>query len=255
MQAITSTKDYLFGPPSSLKFNNVELGGSEDPAKLSIKVTRFKPKFQGASTAIAGLSRITGIEASLTVKLNDLSLAKLQLILQRVTATIGTAATTDPSGLTTTLAADADAGATSIVLTAATNIADGKFLLVGDEGETEICEVDASWSSGTTIPLTTPLIFAHDAGDAVVMVDDAGTTILEQTVGIIAEADHHDLVMQAVGPDGEPTVVTITDAHTAGDVECSFGESDTSGTSVTFVGYADKAAPTKAPFTIEKMTA
>ena len=79
-------------------------------------------------------------------------------------------------GVNTTLAADAAAGATSIVLASATGIADGIFLRIGDTGETEIRVVDASWTSGTTIPLTAPLVRAHDSGDVVRQVDNAGSS-------------------------------------------------------------------------------
>jgi hypothetical protein len=249
------SEDVLFGPPTSLQFNGVELGASEDPAKLNITGERFEMDFQGAGGPIAGLTRLRKINATLTAKLNELSIAKLAWALQNLTATVGTAAVTSPSGLATTIAtADVAAGATSIELAAATNIADGVYLKVGDAGETEIVQVHASWTAGTTIPLVSPLIRAHDVGDAVVMVDDAGTTILRQRVGIVPAADHHDLVMQAVGPDGDPCVVTLFDAINSADVEMTFGDNESAGTPITWKAYYDKADPTLAPYSIERLT-
>ena len=79
-------------------------------------------------------------------------------------------------GVDTTLAADAVAGVVSIVLTSAAGIADNEYLRVGDTGETEIRRVDPSWTAGTTIPLTGPLVRNHDAGDQVRQVDTAGSS-------------------------------------------------------------------------------
>jgi hypothetical protein len=91
------------------------------------------------------------------------------------TGTPATAAET-VGGVDTTLAADAVAGALAIVLTSAAGIADNQYLRIGDTGETEIRRVDPSWTAGTTIPLTAPLIRNHDAGDQVRQVDTAGSS-------------------------------------------------------------------------------
>lgn len=254
MSLTITSEDVLFGPPTSLTFKGVELGASEDPAKFAVKITRMQPEFQGAAGPIAGLTRITKIEASLTVKLNELSLAKLQWALQNVTALVGTAATKD-GGASTTLSADVAADATSIAVTLATNIAAGDFLKVGDADALEIATVDASYVSGTTIPLAHPLVFAHDSGDAVLETVDAGTTVLTQRIGMVSAAQHGTVIMQAIGPDGNPVLLTLTNALNTADVECSFGDTGTAGTPVTFTGYCSKSDPTLAPYIIEKLAA
>jgi hypothetical protein len=257
MAMTVTSEDVLFGPPSSLTFGAVELGASEDPAKLSIKVTRFAPKFQGASSPIAGLSRIVEIVASLTVKLNELSLAKLQWLLQNTTVVVGTAATTG-GGCTGTLYADVAAGATNIKVTSVTSLAEGDYIKIGDAGETEVHKVAVGGvgtiNAGTGVTLTTPLVFTHDAGDAYVEVDNAGTTIITQRVGIISAAQHKSLIMTALGPDGLPCVFTLTNALNTADVDCTFGESETAGSPVTFTGFASKTDPTLAPYSIERLT-
>jgi hypothetical protein len=335
MPAIVS-EDVLFGPPTSLKFNGVELGASEDPAVVNITGERFEIDFQGASTFIAGLTRLRKVRATLTAKLNELSLAKLGWVLQNATTTVGTAATTS-NGHSQTLSADAAAGATVIkfptgvalatsaavddiidtatahgftagqrvmfesitggagltALTAyfviAANLAAttlqvsltaggaaidfttditagvlipaytvGEYLKIGDAAETEIAvigTVGTSGSGGTGLTLTTPLVSAHDTGDAILQVVDAGTTILRQRVGIIPATDHHDVVMQAVGPDGSPCVVTLFDAIATGDASMTFGDNETAGTPITWTAYADEDDPSLAPFAIERLTA
>jgi hypothetical protein len=86
----------------------------------------------------------------------------------------GTGAET-AGGADTTLAADVAAGSLTIVVASATGIADNNYLRIGDVGEREIRRVAVGGVSGTTITLTAGLGRAHDAGDVVREVDDAGT--------------------------------------------------------------------------------
>lgn len=251
-----STQDYLFGPPSSQTFGGVALGQGDQPAKVSIKetVVGFRP--QGAAADVAGLSRVNQCVASAIVTLNEYSLAILQMILHNVTATVGTAAVTSPSGLATTTTADAAAGATSIVLASATNIVAGKFLEFTDViAGPEIVEVGAGYTTGLTIPLTTPLIREHQSGEAVVMVRDAGTTVLQQRMGMIPTASHMDFIFQAVGPDGNESLVTIKNALSDGLLDVSLGEAVPAGTVVTFTGHSSTSDPGLAPWIWERLTA
>ena len=105
----------------------------------------------------------------------ELDLAAAGLFLSHALSnTYSSAGTTQgTSPVNTTLAADAAAGATSIELASATDIADNVYLLVGTGSSAEIVKVDPSWTSGTTIPLHTSnnplgLRKAHSSGDAVV---------------------------------------------------------------------------------------
>ncbi len=249
-----SISTYLFGPPTAQSFGGVALGQGDQPAKVVIKETVVNWRPLGAAAPLAGMSRVNESIASAIVTLNDYALAVLQMILHNTTAIVGTAAVTSPLGLATTLTADVAAGATSLALAASTNIVTGKYIKVGDSAETEMSQV-ATYTSGLTVTLTTPLIRAHDSGDAVVMVDDAGTTILQQRMGMISAASHKDFVFQAVGPDGNPALITIGNALSDGNLDVALGETTPSGTQVTFTGFADPADPTLAPWSWERLTA
>ena len=97
--------------PSSLTVGGAEIGPSEDPATLTITETTWGLDLQGAVSEIAGLARVTKVKAELKTKLNNLSLAMLQVALHGVTPTVGTAAVAPaPSGLATTLTADHGGG-------------------------------------------------------------------------------------------------------------------------------------------------
>ena len=110
--------------------------------------------------------------ADMTVEL-DLASAGL-FFAHALSNTYSSAGTTQGSSpVTTTLASAAAAGATSIELADATNIADNVYLLVDTGANAEIVKVDPTWTSGTTIPLHTAnnplgLRKAHDTGVAVV---------------------------------------------------------------------------------------
>jgi hypothetical protein len=251
-----STQDYIFGPPSAQSFGGVALGQGDQPAKVTIKETTAEFRPQGAAAPIAGLTRLLQCAASAIVTLNEFSLANLQMILHNVTAVVGTATVTSPSGLATTLTADAAAGATSIALTAATNVVAGTYLeLTRVIAGPEIILVAATYTTGLTIPLTTPLIRNHQSGEAVVMVNDAGTTILRQRTGMISAAQHKNFVFQAVGPDGNVALITIWNARSDGNLEVTLGEATPAGTPVTFTGFASKTDPTLAPWSWERLTA
>ncbi len=79
-------------------------------------------------------------------------------------------------GANTTLSAAVNAGATSITVASATNIAAGDILKVGNDDSAEYVKVDSSYTTGTTIPLDsgTPINFRHEGGEAVVEVSPGG---------------------------------------------------------------------------------
>lgn len=98
-------------------------------------------------------------------------------VIKHMVATTGGAAET-AGGLDTTLAADTAVGATSVTLASLGALAGGEYLRVGDTGETEIRLV-SSVTAPATVTFSTPLQSAHDSGDAVRQVDDAGTATLD----------------------------------------------------------------------------
>lgn len=99
------------------------------------------------------------------------------VIYRMAAATSGGAETV--GGANTTLTADTAVGATSVAVAAATHIAAGRFLRIGDVGEREVAVVGAGYISGLTVPTVAPLTLAHDSGDQVRELDDAGSVTLD----------------------------------------------------------------------------
>jgi hypothetical protein len=100
------------------------------------------------------------------------------LVVKTMAATLGSAAET-AGGADTTLTADTAVGATVLHVASAVGIAAGNFLRAGDTGETEIRAVAVGGVVGLVVTLTAPLQVAHDTGDQVREVDDAGTASVD----------------------------------------------------------------------------
>jgi len=130
----------------------------------------------------------------------------------------------------------------------------GEFLKVGDVGETEIraiTVVGTSGSGGTGLTLAAALTMAHDTGDAILQVVDAGTTLLTWTPGRVPSAAYHDVVAIGPGLDGRLMTVTIFDALSTEPIEMDLDDEAMSGLSLSLIGQYDPATPTVAPFSIE----
>jgi hypothetical protein len=146
------------------------------------------------------------------------------LVVKRMSATTGGAAET-AGGLSTTLAADSAVGATTLTLASVGALAGGEYLRVGDTGETEIRAV--TLVAAPSVTLASPLQAAHDSGDAVRQVDDAGTATLDDY--------------------GQPVTAAVTVATVAGLVQPRKGRETAFTTQAgpvvaDFYGYMDPLA-------------
>lgn len=106
------------------------------------------------------------------MSLDDLFNASL--VIKRLAPT--TTGTDTVGGASTTLAAAAIAGSTSIAVASVTSIATNDYLRIGASGQTEVGRVASI--AGTTVTLTAALILNHASGDAVREVTAAGTPVL-----------------------------------------------------------------------------
>ena len=80
------------------------------------------------------------------------------------------------------------------------------------------------------------------------------TYLLTESIGAIPAAQHGNLVVTAVGPDGNNCVITLQNALQVGNLDIIFGITGPTGTPVTFRGYSDPTTPTLAPFSIQRVT-
>lgn len=239
----------FFGAPASLTVGGTEVGATTTAPKVTIEATQYAPEFQGAGGPISGAVFNTKIKAQAEFDINEITAAKLAWAMPGSASVVGTAAPTG-GGLSTTLSADVAAGATSVVLTSAVGLANDEYIKIGDSGETEVHQV-LSIAGAPTITLKTALFRAHDAGDAVVEVDDAGTTITTWRTGRVDSANFKDVLLDGLGVDGRHLKVTITDALGDGKLDVEMSDDAIVGAHVTMTGYYDGTDPTLAPFSIE----
>jgi hypothetical protein len=250
MATVIDSTALFFGAPASLTVGGTEVGATITAPKCVIESEQYAPDFQGAGGPVSGAVFITKIRASVEFDVNELTATKIAWSLPGSSAVVGTG-TPAGGGASTTLSADAAAGATQIVVTAATSIAANDFLKIGDTGETEIRQVTSGYVSGTTIPLTQPLVRAHDSGDAVVETVDAGTTITTWSIGRVPANAFKDVVLDGVGLDGRHLKVTVSDALSDGKLEIEMSDSAVAGSHVVMTGFYDGASPALAPVQIE----
>lgn len=132
----------------------------------------------------------------------------------------------------------------------------GEYLKIGDAGETEIRSiavggVGTSGSGGTGLTLNAALSMAHDAGDAILQVVDAGTTLLTWTPGRVPTSAYKDVVAVGPGLDGRIMTVTIFDALSTEPIEMDLDDEEMTGLALSMIGQYDQATPTVVPFSVE----
>lgn len=250
MATVVTPEALYFGAPVSLLIDGVEMGATLDNPVVNFEIEKYAPRFRNAGGPVVGAAVTKSVIPSLECRVNELSAAKIAHAMPGSTSTVGTAAETAGGG-DTTLDGDVAAGATEIEVADATGIAAGNFLRIGDAGETEIHKVAVGGVTGTTITLTTPLVRAHDDGDAVREVDDAGTTLITWTVGRVPSASFIDVEAIGQGLDGREMRVLIKNALAGDSFQFTMGDDDFYGVPLKFTGnYADDA-PRVVPFELE----
>ncbi len=249
-------EDLYFGAPAQLTYGGVAVGATIDKPKVTFELEHYTPIFQGARGEVKGTTFIHKVRPYAEFQINEITATKLAWGMPGSSSVTGDATETG-GGASTTLDGGVDAGDITITVTSATGISgestpgahDGDFLRIGVTGETEIRRVESV--SGLVVVLDIPLLRAHRDGDAVVEVDDRGTTVITWTPGRVPSESYQDLVLVGEGLDGRQLIVTLRDAMSAENTVLEFGDDSISGMPVKFKAYYDPANPTDVPATIE----
>jgi hypothetical protein len=253
MSTVIVPESMYFGAPTSLTIGGVEVGATLEAPKLAFDVEAYTPEFKNAKGPVKGTTIVRRVIPRLEVLVNELTAVKMAWAMPGATSTVGTAAETG-GGLDTTLSSDVAAGATNIKVESVTGIVAGEFLRVGDVGQTEIREiltVGTAGAGGTGVTFTAALTMAHDAGDQVREVDDAGTTLLTWTPGRVPSSAYQDVVAVGPGLDGRIMTVTIFDAISTEPIEMDLDDEAMTGLALSLIGQYDPTTPTVAPFSVE----
>lgn len=248
MATVVTPEALYFGAPVSLLIDGVEMGATLDNPKVNFDIEKYAPRFKNAGGPVSGAAVVKSVIPSMECLVNEVSATKIAHAMPGSIATVGTAAETVGGG-DTTLDGDVAAGASAIVVASATGIAANNFLRIGDGGETEIRKVASV--AGTTVNLSTPLIRAHDDGDEVREVDDAGTTLFTWTVGRVPSAAFVDVEAIGQGLDGREMRVLIKNALAGESISWTMGDDDFYGVPLKFTGHYDPTTPRVVPYELE----
>jgi hypothetical protein len=154
----------------------------------------------------------------------------------------------------TTLALDADAGATNIKVVAVTGhalLAPGDFIRVGYAGQYEtrtIVTVGTIGAGGTGVTLDAPLSHAHAFGTWVIKVTSLGTTTITPAVGVIPDSAYHTVILRAPGADGVNRILTLRNARGVISGDLTFEAEKFVGVPVAFETTYDPADLDAIPF-------
>ncbi len=150
-------------------------------------------------------------------------------------------------GGSTTLGGAATPGATSIVVGSGAGFAAGDLLLVGGDDNAELVEIDASYTSGTAIPLnpSTFLNFRHESGEPVVEVAAGGFKQLGAFTSLSPSGGVGRLESAAIAADGMLENIRSGNIDAGGTLNFEVAQQDTGVLLVNALGegYTSTGSP------------
>jgi hypothetical protein len=168
---------------------------------------------------------------------------------------VNTAAVTTGGGGSSTLNGAVAAGATSIVITSATNFATGDYIKIAGSGITEVR--GPITVAGTTFSFDVPLSFDHPTLAVVTEVDATGIVdrITSGEDRRLPSTAYHTYEIRIPGLDGREVRFGITDAIASESPEFTGTDAENMKPRITVQGRYDGAAPQTAPWYIDKYSA
>jgi hypothetical protein len=153
----------------------LSIGATIDDVVFRVKQSTFNPsdKFNGILELIREMDYVSKQSGEAEFTMPEFAGDKLKLAILGATVAATVAADT-VAGWSTTLSADAAAGATSITLTSAAGVAAGDIAHIGVAAASEYRVIDQLVGSVATF--RDPLLQAHASGAAVVQADSDGKT-------------------------------------------------------------------------------
>jgi hypothetical protein len=225
-----------------------DAGVTLDDAVMRIQLEMFRPdNLTGVPGPVKGLDVVRRCNAEIEFTLAQWAGAKFGLAIPgaRITAPAGT---TVGGGVNTTLSGAVSVGATTVPLTATTNLAVGDVIKVGTGTTVEYRTVTAIAS--LNVSFRDPLLFAHAAAEAVVeTVDDMRTLIEAPNVRRLADSAYHEWALVAEsGKSGVHELrlpIGLSQTDTA---EVTVGDDSVSGIRVNISARYDGSALGTSPF-------
>ena len=161
--------------------------------------------------------------------------------------------------VSTTLSADAPAGATNLKVAAVTGLIVGDYLRFGWGGEQEVRQltfVGTTGGAGTGVSFITPTQLPHRLGDYAEETTNEGSSLVTSTTGTtrrIPSAAYHAWELRLAGLDGREIRYGLTNAIMTENAEFEAGDDANMAPRLTLQARWDPASITTSPWTITKI--
>lgn len=170
MPVTATTSEELFVGAGDLYIDGAAAGATMDNNAFRVRRTYYTPDLNGVRGPLKGTDYISEEVAELECTLPELSASNLAIMIPGSSTTAMSAdGVLLGGGGDTTLAAQANAGATNIKVTAVTNFAAGDIVQIGPTGGTrefrKVLVVGTGGSGGTGIDVDVPLLYTHANGE------------------------------------------------------------------------------------------
>jgi hypothetical protein len=209
------------------------VGATVDDVVFRVNQTTFNPSdtINGLDDLIYRMDYKNGSGAEAEFTMAEIAGSKLALAVPGATSTT-VATTTVGGGLSTTTTAATLVGATTIPLTATTNLAVGDYIKIDTGANAEYRVV--TLIAALNVSFRDPLLIAHSSGVAVVeVVGDGATEIVAGTIRRQPAASYNDWVLVAQSPAAYYELFLYRAISTTDAVEFSFGDETMAGVRVT----------------------
>jgi hypothetical protein len=245
MGVVIDPKQYVIGAadvyyrPAGTTGEWKSIGATIDDVVFRVNQSRFNPseEFNGLLEAVRDMDYLSRQSAECEFSMPEFAGEKLKLAV--LGAVVTTSSPQDTSGgWSTTLAATASAGATSISVASATGIAVGHIAHIGIGSDSEYRVIDKI--TGTTLSFRDPLLRTHASGAAVVRADSDGKT--EITPGNsrrMPATAYNDFVLVAQSPSDYYELYLYNAISTTEQAEISFGNESVAAIKVTLATRRD----------------
>jgi hypothetical protein len=229
------------------------VGATMDDTAVRINQSWYRPDLNGMLGPVQELDYLTeqAVEAEFTMA--EIAGSKLALAIPGATSAVSSVADATGTPGSTTLAAAANIGDTSIKVTAVTNFSPGDFVRISAAGAAaeyrQIDVVGTVGAGGTGLQFRDPLQKAHPNADPVVeSVADGKTVITGSTVRRMPASQYNQWAVVGQSPNGYYELLMDSGISTTDAAEVTFGDETTGGSRATIQSRYNGSQPNTPPW-------
>lgn len=231
------------------------VGATMDDSAVRIAQAWYRPDLNGMLGPVQEMDYLTEQSAELEFTMAEIAGSKMALAIPGATATTTAPADSASTPFSSTLAAAAAIGDTSVKITAVTNLTAGDLIRIDTAGaaaEYRIIDVvGTTGAGGTGLQFRDPLQKTHANGAAAVEQNpgaDGKTVITGSTVRRMPASAYNQWAFVGEAPNGYYELLIDSGISTTDDAEISFGDETTGGIRTTIGSRYNGATPNTPPW-------